>query len=133
MGRQISLTALFPWLHGKRVSKDDISYTNKWFQEILNEYGKGDQHAVIEGRLVIGCESAHQWILKAVEAEQQRRQPVVITDDDHIFGPPEKLLEVVLRYWCEWHAEDNRWLWHKQTIADFFEFYKWAIIYIDVY
>lgn len=133
MSRHITLTALYPWLHGNRVSKADITYTNEWIQETLNEYDKGDQHAVIEGRLVIGHGSAHRWILRAVEDAQARGEPVVITDDEDIFGPPEKLLQIVFKHWGEWQAEGDRWLWKKQTIRDFFKFYNGAIIYIDVY
>lgn len=133
MGREIALTALFPWLHGDRVSEADIRYTSDWIQGILYEYDQGDPRAVIEGRLVLGYGAAHRWILRAAGEAEARGEPVVMTDDEDIFAPPGKLVQAVCQYWSEWHTEDNRWLWKKQTITDFFDFYEYAIIYISVY
>lgn len=142
MSREVGITAMNPnglMLDGGHVFLSGVSYTKEWIEKVLDQ----NQDTLIEGRLILACSyNPHGWILKAVEEVQKsaphymhmsNRKQVCITDEDDIFAAPEVLLNVILKYWEEWHSEDPRWSWSQEMIREFFNLYKWAIIYIDVY
>lgn len=130
MSREVGITAINPnglMVDGGHVFISGVNYTKEWIEKVVDQ----NQDVLLEGRLIICCSyDAHGWILKAVEEAQEE---VYITDEDDIFATPEVLLDVILKYWKEWHAEDDRWSWSQDMITEFFNQYKWAIIYIDVY
>ena len=142
MSREVGIMALNPVclsVDGESVFPSRIIYTRDWIERLVDQ----NQEAIPEGRLIIACSyESHRWILKAVEEAQEEatnylhtagRKQVFVTAQGDIFGRPEILLEVVLKYWQEWHSEDPRWAWSQETIKEFFHLYQWAIIYIDVY
>jgi len=133
MSREVGITAISLdgiSLDGKPVFSSDISYTKEWIERVLEQ----NQDVLVEGRLIIACGyNPHICILKAVLEGQGKGQEIVVTHEDDIFAPPHILVEVLFRYWEQWHSEDPRWSWSQQTIREFFNLYKWAIIYIDVY
>ena len=133
MSREVGIMAINPdslSLDGKAVFISNVRYTKDWIEKVMNQ----NQDASVEGRLIIACSyDAHRWILKAVEYAWDEAHEVCITGEDDIFADPKILLEVILKYWDEWHAEDPRWSWSKEMITEFFNRYRWAIIYIDVY
>lgn len=133
MSRQVGITALNPdslSLDGKPVFISNVRYAKEWIERVLGQ----SEGALLEGRLIIGCSyNAHHWIVKAVEYALDNGHDVCITWEDDIFADPKILLEVILKYWDEWHSQDPRWAWSKDMITEFFNQYKWAIIYIDVY
>ena len=114
-------------IDGEHVMRSDIRYTKEWIEKALEQ----NQDALIEGRLTIACSyDALRWILKAVKFGQEHGMGVFVTDGDDIFATQEILLEVILKYWNEWHAEDPRWSWSQEAIREFFHQYQWAVIYI---
>ena len=132
MSRQVGITALSANLRvdGKRIVWSRVSYTQEWVEKLLDQ----NQKALVEGRLLIACSyNSHRWILKAVEYAWDQGHQIFITGEGDIFADPKVLLEVILKYWDEWHAEDDRWAWSQEMITEFFNQYKWAVIYIDVY
>lgn len=133
MSREVGITALNPdglSLDGKPVFISNVSYTKDWIERLLDQ----NQDALVEGRLIIGCSyCAHHWIVKAVEYAWDNGHQVFITGEDDIFADPKILLEVILFYWHDWHSQDDRWAWSQEMITEFFNQYKWAVIYIDVY
>ncbi len=107
-----------------------LEYRAKWLNSL--EHEQPAINTFPEGRLIIGCSiTASLWILRALD------QPSLglgdcTTDEDSIYCEPEILHSAILRYWREWHEEDERWAWSRQTIQEFFDRYKYAIIYVEV-
>lgn len=135
MSREVGITALNPdalSVDGKAVFRSKITYTKEWIEKVLEQ--NKDADAYVEGRLIIACSyDAHAWILKAVVYAWDEGHEVFITGEDDIFADPKILLEVILKYWDEWHSQDPRWSWSQEMITEFFNRYKCAVIYIDVY
>jgi len=133
MSREVGITAISLdgiSLDGKPVFSSDISYTKEWIEKVLEQ----NQDVLVEDRLIVACSyNAHGWIVKGVRDGQAKEQEIVVTDEADIFAPPRILEGILFRYWKQWHSEDPRWSWSQQTIREFFNLYKWAIIYIDVY
>jgi len=136
MSREVGITAISHLM--LKVDEQDVTMSNAiynskdWIEKVLEQ----NQDHMIEGRLILACSyDAHRWILEAVRKLNQwgAGAEIFITDEDDIFAPPGRLLELLQQFWDEWHSEDPRWSWSQETIKEFFDLYKWAIIYIDVY
>lgn len=129
MSREIALEAIGTAL----LEFSGVEYTPRWFEEFLlvNEDDLADAK---EGRIILGCSSTPLlWVDKAMNEIDPLSRRVFRTADEDIFGEPDLLQEVILKYWDEWHEEDDRWGWSRQTVVDFFRLHTWAIIYIYVY
>lgn len=133
MSRQLALEAIWPitvTVDGKTPDIRHIEYTKEWFDKLLEQ----NQDIEPEGRLIIGCSyRAGHWMFESMEEVQERGGNVFMTDEEHICGEPEPLCKSILENWNEWHEQDERWHWSANTITQFFELYKWAIIYVNVY
>lgn len=133
MSREVAITAISHLslkVDGDHLKYDPVkAYGKRWIEEVL----KQNPDRSVEGRLIICCSyDAAGWIVRAVKEGQARDEEIYITDEDDIYAPPGRLLQVLLWYWDQWHEEDPRWAWSKQAIVEFFNLYRWAIIYIEV-
>lgn len=133
MSREIAIEAIWHIslkIDGVTPDQSDVECSKKWIEKALDQ----NQDVALQGRLIIGCShTAFHWIMTAMEAGQKEGMQVFVTDEDVISGRPEALEYIILKYWDEWHLQDDRWNWSKDTIKDFFKLYKWAIVYIYVY
>jgi len=133
LSREIAIEAIWHIslkIDGKTPNQSDIEYTKEWIEKALDQ----NQGVELQGRLIIGCShTAFHWIVKAMEAAQKEGKEVFLTDEEDIFGRPEALEDIILKYWDEWHAQDDRWQWSPDMIKEFFKLYNWAIVYICIY
>lgn len=133
MSREIAIEAIWHislCIDGKTPNASDVEYTKEWIEKALEQ----NQDVAIQGRLIIACGyRPFHWLIKAMEEAQEEGKVVFLTDEEDIFGKPEVLEEIILKYWEDWHREDDRWLWSQNTIKEFFKLHRWAIVYVYVY
>jgi hypothetical protein len=116
-------------VYGFDVGK--VEYTVEWFDKFMEHVMNGEYP--VEGKLYLGLSyAAHMQVINAIRELNMERQ-IIVGDDESLFGKPEDLCKVLLHNWKKWHEEDPKYDWGEQTIINFFEFYKWAIILVYVY